>query len=1130
MKNDNSNQNPWAGLSSYEDPAKSEQKLKFCGRDNETKEVARLIDDNFFVTLYGKSGIGKTSLLNAGVFPALRREQYTPLNLRLGMTEETSSFQDVITQAIEHAIEEIGGSVRVINVMDEHEEKDATDYLWRWFARRRFLTANGQITFPVLVFDQFEEVFRHKDFRRKTKVLLEQLNYLIDESHAIGDCVVDGEEYNYDFNFRFVLSIREDDLYRLEDALDNCSLPALKYCRYRLRSLSEQGARDAILIPGEGLFREDEKEQIAQTIIGIARNRGDKSISTNLLSLVCNRLYVESQEAGSSNISLSLLDSFVKGNPFERFYNEATRGFSNKEKSYIEEHLVDSTGRRNSIPESDFLVHVKNGERLIDGKNRILQRVSTSSDGGSTRVELIHDSFCIPLEGQRQKRLQQKSIKQIVLISTLTLIILGGAACIIYFMYERQQRMLINQSRFLAEKATILVDEGDAYTARILALEALPKNLEHPDRPYTVEAEAALRKASDYNSGVFVGHTDIVNSVHYNSDENLIVSASSDKTIKVWDALTAKEIYTLNNQSKPVIEALFSPDGNRIFSAEEGGVIKIWDTKSKKCTHLLQRHNEEICNLSFDKEGKHFMSVSKNKIVVWNVKDGKVYNEIKPLKKTTKALFHPNGLDVVSLSDNVFYIWDISSASLKRTIECPIERYETLDRLKLDSYLTQLHSFAFSSNGNLIICSDNVGRIYFLDMEQGKVIESFFDERGTVDQFAIFNENKLILSATSGQSVITVRDRDGDQKRTLVGHKGEITSIETGPCSGRIISSSKDHTIRQWDLYAYIKSVNTEGDYDSSSTTLSNDFKFYAGADFNTADITIWNTKDGSCYKKMKGVYACQYLTFNSDNTLLAIVGQKEPNHFSLKDNMLKLKTYIFDVRRKKLHGIIDANDKMAFSPNNDRIACGVDSTVCIFDTKTSNLKKKLKGHSKGITAITYSPNGQYLASGSSDKTVRIWDVNTGNCMHVLYGHSEGITSVVYSPDGDIIISVSQDNTIKLWNPINGCLLYTLNGHTGEIESVNISRNGKWIVSTSSDKTIKVWDVQSGCLLNTIECEYVRYNSFFSSDDKSIISLCANNKMEIYGFPPLQQLIDETRERFKNRKLTPEERRKYYLE
>ena len=413
MKRKDMLRNPWAGLSSYEDPARSSQKLKFCGRESDTFDVTRLIDDNFFVTLYGKSGIGKTSLLNAGVFPALRREQYTPLSLRLGMTDETQSFQDVITSSVERAVEEAGGNTHVIPVVDEQTDNTAIDYLWNWFARRQFLTTDGQITFPVVVFDQFEEVFRQTESRAKTEVLLAQLHYLIDESHAIGDCIVEGEEYTYDFNFRFVLSIREDDLYRLEDSIDNCALTALKRCRYRLRSLSEQGARAAILVPGDGLFRPEEQEQIAQTIIKIARNKEDQSISTNLLSLVCNRIFVDFQKKSDNDfISQSLVDTFVKGNPFERFYEEATKGFSNKEKNYIEDHLVDSTGRRNSIPESDFLLHVPKGSKLLEGDTRFLQLTSSSSDGNSYRIELIHDSFCDILKTKKQNRTKKKTIIQ----------------------------------------------------------------------------------------------------------------------------------------------------------------------------------------------------------------------------------------------------------------------------------------------------------------------------------------------------------------------------------------------------------------------------------------------------------------------------------------------------------------------------------------------------------------------------------------------------------------------------------------------------------------------------------------------------------------------------------------------
>ncbi len=432
MKQKDSLQNPWAGLSSYEDPANSDHHLKFCGRDSNTYDVTRLIDDNFLVTLYGKSGIGKTSLLNAGVFPALRHEQYTPLSLRLGMAEDDAVYEDIITTAIEYAVKERGGSIDVVNVVDEQLDREAVDYLWNWFVRHRFMNANGEITFPVVVLDQFEESFRRRESRRKIEVILRQLHYLIDESHALNDCIVDGEDYFYDFNFRFVLSIREDDLYRLEDSIDNNSLNTLKQCRYRLRSLSAQGARDVILIPGEGLFHPDEEEQIVSTIIGIARNPEDHSISTNLLSLVCNRIFVEFLRKNDAEyISSSLVDSFIKGNPFERFYNEATKGFSNSEKNYIEDNFVDSTGRRNSVPETDFLLHIKNGHTLLEGNTRILQRTSTSSDSNNYRIELIHDSFCAPLSEMKEKRAKRKRLYGIALMTGISLISVATIAFIL---------------------------------------------------------------------------------------------------------------------------------------------------------------------------------------------------------------------------------------------------------------------------------------------------------------------------------------------------------------------------------------------------------------------------------------------------------------------------------------------------------------------------------------------------------------------------------------------------------------------------------------------------------------------------------------------------------------------------
>ncbi|MBR4324315.1 MAG: hypothetical protein IKP73_02165, partial [Bacteroidales bacterium] len=559
--------NPWAGLASYEDPKTARQKLKFCGRDDDSYDLARLIMGNVFVTLYGKSGIGKTSLLNAGVFPELRQEQYSPDSLRLGIRDEEhpQSYQAMIIEAAER----IATKTNTINVIAEQKDPQAIDYLWNYFARHRFYDKNDEPTTPVFVFDQFEEVFRgHRD---EAEILLKQLDYLNDKDHALDRCEIDGQTYRYEQNYRFVVSIREDDLYLLEDSIDNCYLPALKRCRYRLRSLTEEGARDAILIPGKGLFHDDDKQTITDAIISKSRN-DDGSISTNIISLLCSRIYVDLKKSGENHISPLLVDNFLKGNPFEKFYNEATRGFSDREKSYIEDNFVDSTGRRNSIPESNFLKHVPNGAALLEGDKRILQRTSTSSDGKNNRIELIHDSFCEPLSKQKEKREKRKRLYQLALVSLIAILSLSA----IVYVRSINQRMRTNESRILAEKASALVDQGDSYLARLLALEALP-----PNRPYTAEAESALRKASHQNTAILRGHIAHVSSASFSPDGKYIVSASLDKMVRIWDAKTGQQVGNpLVGHIGFVWSASFSPDGRYIVSASSDETVSIWDAKT----------------------------------------------------------------------------------------------------------------------------------------------------------------------------------------------------------------------------------------------------------------------------------------------------------------------------------------------------------------------------------------------------------------------------------------------------------------------------------------------------------------------------------------------------------------------
>lgn len=310
--------NPWAGLASYQDPAAG-GKLLFCGRDNESYDLAALVDDNIFCTLYGKSGTGKSSLLNAGVFPRLRGMGYLPVSIRLGMEAIGTTFQQCIAARLAQVAE-----LRTAETVPLPEDDQDEQWLWAWFARTRFVDGEGTVRFAVVVFDQFEEVFRSR--RAEAEALLRQIHFMMDPSHSLGD--------DYDYNFRFLAAIREDDLYLLEDSLDRNFMGDMKQCRYRLNALSDKGARDVILKPGEGLFVAGEESEIVDTIIGIARS-ADGSINTNILSLVCSRIYDHYKRSGDSNISLDLVRRFVSSNPFEQFYNEVTADLSEREKQFI---------------------------------------------------------------------------------------------------------------------------------------------------------------------------------------------------------------------------------------------------------------------------------------------------------------------------------------------------------------------------------------------------------------------------------------------------------------------------------------------------------------------------------------------------------------------------------------------------------------------------------------------------------------------------------------------------------------------------------------------------------------------------------------------------------------------------
>lgn len=395
----------WLGLASYEE----KDAPIFYGRENEINELCGDIFHNTQTIIYGPSGTGKTSVLRAGVFVRARENGYFPVYIRLNHDSGEPYAGQVIREVCRQAKAE---KVEIENRIG-YIAPDGLS-LWEFFHGNIFWNAGDFPVTPLLVIDQFEEIFTLAKERTKTEDFFEQLADLCDDRVPayIRDYLSEGHRVRYPekVNYRCVFALREDFLARLEECA--ARIPALKRNRYSLQAIREKQAMDIVIKPSQGIVTEG----VAFDIIRKVTNRKEvrkgeenpRVVEPALLSLFCHELDRKREERGMQKITAALVEEY--GDDIIRnFYRDTIRLVSPATGNYLEDRLLTSDGFRERVSLRDALNRGVTQEELDVLQNNRLIRIEEWD--GAKRIEFAHDVLCKVAVERRNEREQQLRVE-----------------------------------------------------------------------------------------------------------------------------------------------------------------------------------------------------------------------------------------------------------------------------------------------------------------------------------------------------------------------------------------------------------------------------------------------------------------------------------------------------------------------------------------------------------------------------------------------------------------------------------------------------------------------------------------------------------------------------------------------
>jgi len=1144
---------PYIGLSYYTE-ADAEW---FFGRGDECQTIIGNLRAARLTVLYASSGVGKSSLLRAGVARQCRElaqhqlaergaAGYVPIVFGAWRDDPVEDLIGAIESAVQPLLP-AGASLQL-----------PREGLAAAIATAAVAADGAEL---LIILDQFEEYLLYRTREPAGRRLADELAACVN---------------NPQLRANFLIAIREDAYAGLGELFAG-KIRNIFGNYLQLEYLDRDAARETIVKPIEHFNQLHAQEppieiepQLVEAVLDQVRSdelhdddsaRGPvqpgngarahrEEIVTPYLQLVMSSLWSHERQQGSHVLRLATLTELGGAREVMRTHLDGALGALSKDEYDtaldLFHYLVTPSGTKIAFAASDLAELVERPYEQVAGllaklaseDTRILRHVPPPAGKSKPddRYELFHDVLAPAIiawrrraleqrkraEGEREReRLEREKHEadertraearrrrafQRLAVGALALLVVAVVLGVIALL--AQQRAASNLEAARASKLVASAEQtlpGDPELSTLLALRAL-----HLKR--TPQAEAALREAvPKLHELKTLPAGSALNGAAFSRDGKRVVTAGEDGTAIIWDAESGARLRELPAHDGPVNGAAFNPTGSEVATAYKDGTAIIWDAESGARLRELPAHDGPVNGAAFNPTGTEVVTANKDgTAIIWDAETGTRLHELPgPAGSMESAAFSPNGSEVVTASENgAAGIWDAETGKLLVPLEVPAGSVE---------------SVAFSPNGKEVVTAEEDGTAIVFNAQSGKPVLPLDPLEGGAVLGASFSpDGKEVVTAEQDRTATLWDLATGKPLMVLSGDEGPVRAATFSAGGSEVLTASEDGTARIWEAQPHQLLRVLRGDHgivDDAAFSPNGEEVVTANQEHSAS---IWDVESGK-QMLLSGAKGVVYTAaFSRDGRrVVTASGNGTASIWDAQDGK--------PLRELPVHA--GAVNDAAFSPDGTKVVtASKDASAIIWDAENAQRLMPLRVPSGSVESAAFSPDDTKVVTTSENGTASIWDAQNGARLALLPVSEVAVLDAGFSPDGTEVVTASRNGTASIWDIDGHKLPPVLRPDGGQIYAAAFSPDGHEIVTASEDGEVAVWDARSGTRLTVFGShEGVVYGAAFNRYGTEVVTANEGGTAAIWSTElsdPLKPL-ERIAERRVTHGLTRQQRKTY---